>query len=81
MAFAAKSMVVDNQQIEQPAQTNNTPPTTNTAPTPNSNDLDLAELEYIIKALGNLDLKGHQVEMFYRMVLKLQNQYVIKSKN
>lgn len=81
MAFAAKSMVVDNQQIEQPVQTSNTPPTTNAAPTPNSNDLDLAELEYIIKALGNLDLKGHQVEMFYRMVLKLQNQYVIKSKN
>ena len=80
MAFAAKSVVVDNQQIEQPIHTNNTPPTSNTTATSNPNDLDLAELEYTIKALGNLDLIGHQVEMFYRMVLKLQNQYVIKSK-
>lgn len=43
-------------------------------------ELDLAELEFLLKLVGNADLKGHQVEMFYNLVIKLQNQYIQKTK-
>lgn len=42
-------------------------------------ELDINELEFLLKVLGNCDLKGHQVEMFYNLIIKLQNQYLQKS--
>lgn len=43
-----------------------------------TNELIKEELELLLKILGNADLKGREVEFFYTMVLKLQNQYLIK---
>ena len=40
-------------------------------------DLELTELEMLLKILGNADIKGNQVEVFYKMVIKLQNHYNI----
>jgi hypothetical protein len=66
MAFIAKNLTVTNQ-----PQSTVTPPSS-------ENELDLGELEYLLKLISNADLKGHQVEMFYRMALKLQTQYLQK---
>ena len=43
-----------------------------------TNELCKEELELLLKILANADLKGREVEFFYTMVLKLQNQYLIK---
>lgn len=43
-----------------------------------TNELSKEELELLLKILANADLKGREVEFFYTMVLKLQNQYLIK---
>lgn len=43
-----------------------------------TNELSKEELELLLRILGNADLKGREVEFFYTMVLKLQNQYLIK---
>lgn len=40
------------------------------------NVLNKAELEFLLQFLKNADLKGHQVEMFYNLVVKIQNQYI-----
>ena len=37
--------------------------------------LNLQELEFLLRALKSTNLVGDQVEMFYSMVIKLQNQY------
>lgn len=64
MAFTAKNTVVGQ------------------LPTPEEQfqpiELDVNELEFLLKVLGNCDLKGHQVEMFYGLIVKLQNQYLQK---
>jgi len=46
----------------------------------NSDQLNKIELEYLLSFLKNADLKGYQIEMFYSLVVKLQNQYVLISK-
>ena len=74
MAFNSKNTVVANNLIQQPTQQ----PINNT-PTQNS-DLELPELEFLLKMLGTADLKGHQVEMFYNLIIKLQNAFVQKNK-
>ena len=43
-----------------------------------SSELDKPELEYLLRVLGNADLKGKEVEMFYKLVIKLQQQYISK---
>jgi len=43
-----------------------------------ANELNKEELEMLLKTLGNADLKGREVEFFYSMVIKIQNQYLIK---
>lgn len=43
-----------------------------------TNDLNKEELELLLKILANADLKGKEVEFFYTMVLKLQNQFLLK---
>lgn len=42
-------------------------------------DLELDELEMLLKILGNADIKGNQIEVFYKMVIKLQNHYISKT--
>ena len=44
-----------------------------------SNDLNPQELEYILTLLRNTDLKGFQIELFYSLAVKLQNQYIAKT--
>ena len=74
MAFSSKNTVVANNLVQQPTQQ----PINNT-PTQNS-DLELPELEFLLKVLSSADLKGNQVEMFYNLIIKLQNQFVQKNK-
>ena len=38
--------------------------------------LNKEELEFLLRLLKTAPLVGEQVEMFYIMVLKLQNQYI-----
>ena len=45
-----------------------------------NNELNPEELGFLLNLLKNADLKGHQVEMFYNMAIKLQNQFLKKSK-
>lgn len=40
------------------------------------NQLTKEELSYILTVLKNVDLKGYQVEMFYSLVMKVQNQFL-----
>ena len=74
MAFNSKNTVVANNLVQQPTQQ----PINNT-PTQNS-ELELPELEFLLKVLSSADLKGNQVEMFYNLIIKLQNQFVQKNK-
>ena len=74
MAFSSKYTVIGNNLVQQPTQQ----PINNT-PTQNS-DLELPELEFLLKVLSSADLKGNQVEMFYNLIIKLQNQFVQKNK-
>lgn len=42
----------------------------------NPNDLNLQELEFLLNTLKNSTIRGEQVELFYGLVIKLQNQYL-----
>jgi hypothetical protein len=53
---------------------------TDAGKTVKSSDLSKEELEYLLILLKNADLKGHQIEMFYSMIIKLQNQYILVNK-
>jgi hypothetical protein len=72
MAFNAKNTVIGNTLVQQPVQNNNT--------STQYSELELSELEFLLKMLGNADLKGHQVEMFYNLIIKLQNNFLQKNK-
>lgn len=39
-----------------------------------------SELDFLLRTLKSCTLKGEQVEMFYNVVIKLQNQYVEQTK-
>ena len=43
---------------------------------PDPNQLTVAELEYVLNTLKTSTLRGDQVELFYSLVVKLQNQYL-----
>lgn len=75
MAFNSKNTVVANTLVQ---QTQTQQPINNT-PT-QSSELELPELEFLLKVLSSADLKGNQVEMFYNLIIKLQNQFVQKNK-
>ena len=45
-----------------------------------NNTLTVEELDYILRVLKVTTVQGDQVEMFYNLVIKLQNQYVEQSK-
>lgn len=40
------------------------------------NKLNMQELEFLLNVLKQSSIVGDQVEMFYNMVVKLQNQYL-----
>lgn len=54
-----------------------------TQPTPepvvDANQLTIFELEYLLNTLKTIQLRGDQVEQFYNLVVKLQNQYIALS--
>lgn len=45
-----------------------------TQPT-DANDLSIQEVEFLLNALKSTTIVGEQLEMFYNLVVKLQNQY------
>lgn len=45
------------------------------------NQLDAAELQLALLILKQSTVRGEQVEIFYNMVIKLQNQYLELTKN
>ena len=75
MAFNSRNTVVSN-----PLNTPVSSPEQTPQPSLQPYGLELEELDFLLKVLGNADLKGHQVEMFYNMIIKLQSLYLEKSK-
>jgi DNA polymerase III gamma/tau subunit len=49
----------------------------NQQPVVDQNALTTQELEFLLDAMRQILIKGEQVESFYNMIIKLQNQYVI----
>lgn len=45
-----------------------------TQPT-DANNLSIQEVEFLLNALKSTTIVGEQLEMFYNLVVKLQNQY------
>jgi hypothetical protein len=39
------------------------------------NELNAQELEFILNSMKTVTIAGEQVEVFYNMIIKLQNQY------
>lgn len=67
------------QQPQQPQVVTNTP--TQQVPPPatqTASELSKLELELLMKILGDATIKGREVEVFYHMILKIQNQYIAK---
>ena len=67
MAFIANQTVVNNK--VQPNPRDNKP----SIP---GNELSPQELELLLGVLRDVTLKGHQVEVFYNLIVKIQNQYL-----
>ena len=67
MGFSSKNTVVAN---------NNDQPQNNSL-VPYS-DFSLQELEILLIALRECNLKGSQIELFYNLVLKVQNKYLLQ---
>lgn len=44
------------------------------------NQLNTQELQLVLSLLRQSNIKGEQVELFYNLVLKLQNQFISLSK-
>jgi hypothetical protein len=68
MGFNSNSVVITNQNNEPQPQPQNTP-------VPYS-EFSLQELEILLIALKECNLKGSQIEVFYNLVLKIQNKYM-----
>ena len=49
-------------------------------PPVNENQLTPEEIEFLLNALKTTTIMGEQVEMFYNMIVKLQNQYIEQTK-
>ena len=69
MAFSSKNTVVGQTPVQTPQEQLQQP----------NVELELSEVEFLLKVLKDADLKGHQVEMFYNMIVKLQTLYLKKS--
>lgn len=44
--------------------------------TPDVNNLSAQELELLLNTLKSTTIVGEQVELFYNLIIKLQNQYI-----
>ena len=75
MAFITNHIIGDKQKETQPEVANNPISANNPI---NSSGLEKVELEFLLKVLGEANLKGKEVEMFYNLVIKLQQQYINK---
>jgi len=53
----------------------------NKQPDPDPNQLTAQDLEFLLATLKGVSIKGEQVEHFYNLVIKLQNQYLALPKN
>jgi hypothetical protein len=49
-------------------------------PPVNENQLTAEEIEFLLNSLKTTHIMGEHVEMFYNMVIKLQNQYLEQTK-
>jgi len=49
-------------------------------PAPDPNKLSLEEIEFLLNSLKTVTIVGKHVEIFYNLVVKLQNQYIAQSK-
>ena len=67
MAFSSSNIVIANQDEQQ----------SQNIPIPAS-EFSLQELEILLIALRECNLKGSQIELFYNLVLKIQNKYLVK---
>jgi len=67
MAFLSNQTVVANQSKTESINSS-------------TNDLTKDELAMMINILKEVTLKGHQVEIFYNLIVKIQNQFLEKSK-
>lgn len=77
MAFVSKNTLVGQTLVQTPQEQPQQPPQ---QPVQQPNvELELSEVEFLLKVLKDADLKGHQVEMFYNMIIKLQTLYLKKS--
>ena len=45
-------------------------------PIQDPNKLTGPEIDFLLRTLKTCTLKGEQVELFYNMIIKLQNQYL-----
>lgn len=70
MGFNSKNLVVTNDNTK--SQTQESSP----AFTASLNDLSIQELEILLISLKECTIKGSQIEMFYNLVLKIQNKYM-----
>ena len=48
--------------------------------TPDSNELTIQELEFLLNLIRNITFKGDQLEPLYNLVIKIQNQHKSKIK-
>lgn len=67
MGFSSKNTVV--------ASNNDQPQNNSLVP---YSDFSLQELEILLIALKECNLKGSQIELFYNLVLKIQNKYLLQ---
>jgi len=67
MAFLSNQTVVTNQSKTESINSS-------------TNDLTKDELAMMLNILKEVTLKGHQVEIFYNLIVKIQNQFLEKSK-
>jgi hypothetical protein len=44
------------------------------------NQLSPEEIEFLLNQLKSVTIIGEQVEMFYNLIIKLQNQYIEQTK-
>ena len=70
MAFINKGNIVSNKE-ELVSNTN-----INFNQPERSNDLTLAELEFLLIQLKSAMIKGEHIELAYNLILKLQDQYI-----
>ena len=65
MAFSASNIITANNKTEKQ---------------PDPNDLSTQDIELLLALLKTSTFKGEQLEFLYNLVVKLQNQYISKSK-